>query len=267
MRKRRAPFRRRGAALLRLLCLFASVVAVPAISHAAITGSITGIVSAAKVDAEGEPLVDPASGSLIPGAPQGGVNISLAPGGRTAVTDRARRYTISGVQPGVYTVRADLVTFGVKDVSVIVTQDLPSRADIVLTKTPGHTEGAVDPEEVSAGVTATHTRLSSGREQLVKTSPFEIYQLNGLMFGAPGVTPDPQGYPHIRGGDFNQIGYQRDGIDITDPLTGAFGTNLVTVGLKNANLYTGGTSAAYGGKTAGFINEVTYEDRRLKTLI
>ena len=101
-------------------------------------------------------------------------------------------------------------------------------------------------------------------EQQTKSQPNNLYQFPGLVFGQPGITPDPSGYTHIRGSDFNQVGFDVDGVQITEPMTNSFATNIVTVGLKSANLITGGADASYGNASGGFINEVTNNGRDLR---
>ncbi len=55
----------------------------------------------------------------------------------------------------------------------------------------------------------------SGRlEQETKSQPNNLYQFPGLVFGQPGMSADAAGYVHVRGSDFNQVGYDVDGIQV-----------------------------------------------------
>ena len=272
MSRKRNMFKRRQGAFMRMLSLSVpvpcTVLMAPAISEAATTGTVTGVVNAARLDANNQPVLD-AQGNLQVGAPQRGANVRLVPIGggaapRSTVTGPDGRYTFTGVQPGSYNVVVSLVTFEEFTTPVEVTQDIVRTVNAVLTPTVVQVQGEIEIQTVRPAQTTTTTEISARQEQLVRSTPTQLYQTNGLIFGLPGITPDPEGYTHIRGGDTNQVGFQIDGIDITDPLTGTFGTNLVTIGLKNANLYTGGANASYGGKTAGFINQVTQNGRDIR---
>ncbi len=270
-KKKRNMLKRRQGAFMRMLSLSVPVAGAamlaPAISHAATTGTVTGVVTAARPGANNQPAVD-AQGNLAPGAPQRGANVRLVPIGggaaRSTVTGPDGRYTFTGVQPGSYNVVVSLVTFEDATNRVEVSQDLISTTNFVLTQRAVEVEAEIEIETVRPNQTTTTTEISARTEQLTKANAYNLYQFPGLIFGTPGVTPDPEGYTHIRGGDVDQVGFQVDGIDITDPQTNTFGTNLVTVGLKNANVYTGGANASYGGKTAGFINQVTQNGRDLR---
>lgn len=241
----------RKAAVLHLLgsgpIAAAAVLAAPALSRAATT---TGVVQGTIRNAEGEPL--------------SGVNVFLEGAGRTTVTGKNGFYLFTGVQPGSYTVRAELVTFALASAPVSVLQDQTSVTDFALEKEITQTEARVAVPTVQRVETTTQQSISVRTEQLTKSRPRDLYQFAGLVFGQPGIVTDLGGFQHIRGSDVNQIGYQVDGVTITEPVTNAFGTTLVTVGLKNANLYTGGVDAAYGGYLGGFINQVTQNGRDLR---
>ncbi|HEY5095593.1 MAG TPA: TonB-dependent receptor [Candidatus Eremiobacteraceae bacterium] len=72
----------------------------------------------------------------------------------------------------------------------------------------------------------------------------------------PGVTTDNAGYPVIRAGQENDVGYQLDGVDNTDPVTGQF-LNAVTLnGARSVQLSTGGYDVSAGNTNSGVINEV-----------
>ena len=72
----------------------------------------------------------------------------------------------------------------------------------------------------------------------------------------PGVTTDNFGYPVIRAGQENDVGYQLDGVDNTDPVTGQF-LNAVTLnGARSLQLSTGGYDVSSGNTNSGVINEV-----------
>ena len=223
--------------------------ACPIFSRADVTGNIQGLVT----DATGKPLAG-AVVSLITGngSPQ---KFTTKPDGK---------FFFGGVLNGNYTVSAQIVTFETGSVSVAVQQDNTATVTLQLKKkdvNTGITRGSV------SGVRRTDAQtqyiITSRTEQLTKADPNNLYQFTGLIFGQPGVTPDSGGYTHIRGSATNDVGFSFDGIPITKPYDNSFSTNLITVGLKSANLYTGGADASYGGSMGGFINLVSANGRDL----
>ncbi len=224
----------------------AALLAPPA-AYAATTGSVQGTIK------------DPT------GAPLRGVRVSLVGTGQVARTDANGQYSFTGVTPGNYQVRADLVTFQSATQSVAVTQDVTATIDFSLSRSVLQGSRVVGVAPVKRGDTSTSQVITHVEEEQKRSQPYSLYQTPGILLGEPGITVDPStGIDHIRGGDYNQTGYQIDGIQITDPLSNGFDTNLVTVGLKSANYYAGGADASYGNSNAGFINTVTTNGRDLK---
>ncbi len=216
--------------------------------HAAQVGGVQGTVK----DANGLPIKG-AQILLIPtggGAPQ------------PARTDSSGYYSFAGIQPGTYTLEVNVVTFVSGNQNVTVTQDVNSTLDFSLAKKEvGRvgTGGRIAPTNRNG--TDTHTPITARDEQREKSQPNNLYQFTGLLNYKPGVTEDSGQYPHLRGSDQNQINYEVDGIDVRDPIFNQFATNLVTVGIRSANVITGGASAEFGGAAGGYLNAVTVNGR------
>lgn len=227
-----------------------TVLSAPATVYAATTGIVQGTIR----DNNGQPLR--------------GVNVFLDPIGRSAVTDANGIYTFVGVDPGNYTVRAELVGRQTTSIPAAVTQDQTAKIDFALQTQEIEVAGGTiqaGPPPVRRTDSSTTTVVTARQEQQVRSQPYDLYQTPGLVKGQPGITQSPStGISHIRGSDYNQTGYTIDGISILDPLGNTFSTNLVTIGLKSANFYTGGVDASYGGSTGGFINVVTQNGRDLR---
>ncbi len=214
---------------------------------AATTGTIQGTVT----NASGQPVV--------------GATVRLESTGASVKTDSNGNYVFTGVDPAAQAIRITGPTYKPTETTVNVSQDVTSRADVTLELNTIKTgTSTIRGQIVRRSGTDTVYGISAAVEQQTKSQPNNLYQFPGLVFGQPGITPDPSGYVHIRGSDFNQVGFDVDGIQITEPMTNSFATNLVTVGLKSANLYTGGADASYGNATGGFINEVTQNGRDLR---
>ena len=241
---------RRHKAASRSLTTLVALMLAPMAFGAATTGTIQGTVT----DASGAPLA--------------GVTVTLLSTNQTATTDSKGNYVFTGVDPSVQTVSAHLRLY--KDIAtdVTVSQDVTTRAPAIHLERAGiiNTKGSriIGTSRVHIDEVATNYGISQQVEQQTKSQPNNLYQFPGLVFGQPGITPDPSGYTHIRGSDFNQVGFDVDGIQVTEPMTNSFATNIVTVGLKSANLYTGGADASYGNATGGFINEVTNNGKDLR---
>jgi hypothetical protein len=72
----------------------------------------------------------------------------------------------------------------------------------------------------------------------------------------PGVTTDNGGYPVIRGGASNDVGYEYEGVDNTDVVTGQFLNGLSLNGTRSIQLSTGGYDVSNGNTNSGVINQV-----------
>jgi outer membrane receptor protein involved in Fe transport len=217
-------------------------------AFAATTGAIQGHVKAADA-----------------GTALGGVKVTIVETGLVATTDKSGYYIFTGVQPGSYTLKTNSAVFDASESSIAVQADSTTTVDFGLYKkiiSTGSSKILAAP--VRRADTSTQYVIGTRTEQLTKSQPNNLYQFPGLVFGQPGITPDPSGYTHVRGADQNQVGFTLDGIPITEHMTGQFATNIVTVGLKSANVYSGTADPSYGGATGGFINELTMNGRDIK---
>ncbi len=249
MSKKKAAASRK-AALTLFLVGATSVIPIAMSPQAAYAAATTGTITGTVRNDSGQPVAN--------------VIVTVSPGGQRVRTDSSGNYTLTGLDVGTYTVTTQLVTFKPESVQVSVTQDNTTAANFTLTKVTITGQRRVTVNAVPRTNTQTQYTISTKVEQETKSQPNNLYQFPGLVFGQPGITPDASGYVHIRGSDINQVGFDVDGIQITEPITNTFATNLVTVGLKSANLYTGGADASYGNATGGFINEVTNNGRDLR---
>ena len=238
--------RSRSVSSTALTTLVAMMLA-PMAFGAATTGTIQGTVT----NAAGQPVA--------------GATVTLESTGASVKTDSSGNYVFTGVDPAAQAIRISGPSYKSTETTVNVSQDVTSRADVTLQPNTINTgSSTIRGQAVRRADPSTNYGISAQIEQQTKSQPNNLYQFPGLVFGQPGITPDPSGYTHIRGSDFNQVGFDVDGIQVTEPMTNSFATNLVTVGLKSANLYTGGADASYGNATGGFINEVTQNGRDLK---
>jgi outer membrane cobalamin receptor len=210
----------------------------------ATTGIISGVVS------------DQAKGARLSGA-----NIVVKGFNLTTVTDANGFYSITNVPPGTYEVSASMV--GYKDAAksdVQVVMDATANASFgmveAVTAEKEATVTAVRPMTHPDQVPTLYTATSK-QEQMLITDPGKLYQVTEVVSSQPGVVIDPTtNIPHIRGGRDSQTGYMLEGISVVDPNSNSFATNLVTIGLRTIQVYTGGFGAEYGNANGGVLNEV-----------
>ena len=107
------------------------------------------------------------------------------------------------------------------------------------------------PRMVRPDITPTLHTLTRAEEEMVRSGPNLLHQYAGALVTQPGVVPDAEGHPSIRGARQTEVGYMVNGILIVEPSTGGFATNLSTVGMDRLNLYTGGYRAELGSAAGG----------------
>lgn len=199
------------------------------------------------------------------------VAIVSASGKYGATTDARGFYSIVGIIPDTYALSVRARDYRVfSEAGVTVTQD--SNLVVNATLTP------ISLREIG------HVTARSSYFPVQPHQPTDVYEVGPLQqaqFGGlpafdneslllnslPGVTPvagsaggglqgNPQG-TSIRGGLGNQVGYEIDGIDATDPLTGYFINNAIVNGARSVNVTAGPGDASKGGSGEGYVNIVT----------
>ena len=194
-----------------------------------------------------------------------GVNVIVEGTDLTTVTNSSGYYVITNMPPGRYEVTASLVGYAdVQATRVVVIMDVTATVDFAMEQSVAEDEEVVVAESrlmVRRDVAPTMYIIDAEEEQQVRAQPANLYQTPGVVLTQPGVIADADGYPHIRGGRGNQIGYMLDGIPITEPVTNAFGTNVVTVGMDKMEIFTGGYRPEYGNAISGVFNQATKTGR------
>src|ERR1700680_688769 len=204
------------------------------------------------------------------GAPLQSATVAAVSPSQTAstVTDKTGYFVFASLIPDDYTVTVSKDGYvSSKQPGVLVTADNTQAVEFVLQ--PGvKTLGKVV-------VTESAALLRPGTTQDVYTiTPALQRTLAGLNGGtsldqdytaiaaAPGafVPPGQTGWNQpifLRGGDFNEIGYELDGIPLNRAFDNIPTTNLSTNGQQQLQVYTGGAPAnAESHGLAGYINQV-----------
>ena len=185
---------------------------------------------------------------------------AAAPSGtfRTA-TNAGGYYALAGLPPDTYVLtfaRQGYVTRPVAGITV--TQDNTTPLNVSL----------------EAALTKLGTITVRGATSLIQTSqpadqytvtPTQIQNITGtpqnisetaVLNSLPGITTDNGGYPIIRGGAENDEGFQLEGIDATEPVTGQFINSLSLAGTTRIVVSTGGYDVSNGNTNSGVVNIV-----------
>lgn len=187
---------------------------------------------------------------------------------RTGTTDADGRVRVSGLDPSTnYTVtitQAGYSNFNADHVAVVSGKDLSvgyaltaegnTIEEVVIT---GRSLAAVDVTSATVGTTLTLQTV----ESLPTGRSYQSYlQL------VPGVKPSSGGNPSSRSGvNYSDVGgatgsstdnlYFLDGVDVTDPSTGTFGTNFNSEIIQEQQVLVGGLPAEYAGGS-GLVSRV-----------
>lgn len=184
-----------------------------------------------------------------------------------AVTDNRGYFSITRLTPGLYTVTGEALGFNA------ASQDVTLKPGEILTVKLYVAESTEELEEVK--VTGTKTQqLTEVRAGVQKVTPVDIKLMPAVggeadlaqyLQTVPGVvfTGDQGGQLYIRGGTPAQTLVLLDGMTIYNPfhsigLFSVFDTDI----LRSVDVYTGGFSAEYGGRTSAVLDVTTRDGNR-----
>ena len=223
-----------------LLVMAALVVTVNFEVSAAITGKVSGVITA---EATGEPLAN--------------VRVTLVGTSSAATTDAAGYYVMTNIPPGSYDVRVALSGYAVKTITgTRVLAGLTTDLDFALKSATVQLEGievtAVEPL-IKRDVTQT-TRIIESDD--IEAMPRDT--VNGILQTLPGVAVlNSTGSLHVRGGRSMEVRYLVDGIPISNPISRSLGLNVGTNSLEQMEVITGGFNAEHGDAQSGIVNLIT----------
>ncbi|HSP17704.1 MAG TPA: carboxypeptidase regulatory-like domain-containing protein [Thermoanaerobaculia bacterium] len=224
----------------------------------------TGLMAQARLTAADlEGTVQDQTGAVLPGVTVTATNQATNQS-RTAVTDKDGRYYIGALQPGLYTIGAELAGFAPqqrKDTRLVIGQ----LADIHLTMRAGTAEAIVVSAKAPV-VDTTETSVSTvvGQEQ-IDNLPTNGRNFLSFSVITPGVTNDrtpQQGASATSGLTF---GGQRarsnnimvDGVDNNDPIVGAVRATFSQEAIQEFQVLTNSYSAEFGKASGGVVNIIT----------
>lgn len=195
------------------------------------------------------------------GSPVANVQVSaVAPSySNKTVTGSNGFYALTSLPPDTYTVTFTATGFNPVSVfGITVNQDQTVSLNHTLTtevKTLGKQTVRGTTSLVQPKTTVNQYTVTSQSIQNITGTPQNISE-TAVLNTLPGITTDSAGYPVIRAGAENEEGYELEGIDATDPLTGQFINSLSLVGDSRIVVSTGGYDVSNGNTNAGVINSV-----------
>jgi outer membrane receptor protein involved in Fe transport len=130
--------------------------------------------------------------------------------------------------------------------------------DVGLSSDAETTETVVVEAQGSIVDTESTKSSSSYNAEFIEGLPLIGRNYLDILTLSPGVTDtDGDGNPNVHGARETGMQYRLDGINITDPVSGAFGQNLNIEMVEEVEVITSGASAEYGRADGGFANIIT----------
>ncbi len=221
---------------------------------AQVPGKITGVVK----DAEGNPL--PSANVIVEGEAIG------------ASTDIDGNYIILNISPGTYSLKASFIGYqSVRQVNIVVKPGLTTRVDFTLPEKSVQLQGTivVTPEEplIQADATTKVTTITASQLETMPTENLQEILSTQSNISVLSNTPNAKaGYNirgiddiRLRGGRSGEVALMIDGVKVSNPIFGGFGTQISKSAIRQVSIESGGYSAKYGNALSGVINLTTKE--------
>jgi hypothetical protein len=202
-----------------------------------------------------EGVVKDTSGAVLPGVTitlEGNSGVKLE-----AVSDSEGVYRFPSLQPGTYTVTANLPGFGPARVSnVPVSLGQIKKVDFALA-----VAGVSETVRVTAETPLVDVKQSA-RSTNIRAEQVELLphgrDFTTLVTQAPGANNEPKsGGIMIDGASASENRYVIDGTETTELVHGTSGKNLVADFVEEVQVKSSGYPAEFGGSTGGVINVIT----------
>lgn len=225
---------------LLLLPVFCISLLLAASTEAALTGTIAG-------------TINDDTGNALPGV-QVSVKGTGLPGVRTDYTRDDGRYRLVLLPPGTYSVTAELSGFKTieqKDIKVSINET--TTINITMEVSTFEEVVVVTAEAPVIDTKSSTIGVNIDREFTDRLPGSDSFQDAFAMGG--GTTGG--GNPFVHGATHTDNLYLFDGVDVTDPVTHTFASNLNADAIEEVEVQTGGFSAEYGKAMGGIVNAVT----------
>lgn len=231
----------------KLLCVAAMFVVLPTLLSAQTTGTLEG-----KVTDE--------DGAGVPGA-----RIEVVGTSRGAVTKPNGTFIIAGLRAGAYTIRISSLGKATVNQEVTISVGVTTPLNVTLVD-----EGeSIDVEVVRERITKVDASTSGARTDLSREDV--TTKTTTTLMGAIGRDASvntANGGLGIRGGRANEASIRRDGIEISDPVSGSTGPgglgafpDVSPYAVETVSILSSGFDAEYGDVLSGVANTVTRTGR------
>ncbi|HET9030095.1 MAG TPA: TonB-dependent receptor [Candidatus Aquilonibacter sp.] len=203
------------------------------------------------------------------GAPIAGVRVTAnaAIGVQTVTTDNAGTFVFLSLEPDTYTVtieKSGYETQSLPGQSIFADQSSVLNVTMIKALKTIATTRAITSGLVRAGTTSDVYSVNPAQQRAAQAlgGSGSLDQAYSAIASVPGVSipTGQQGWyqsVYIRGGDYDQVGYEFDGIPVLRQSDGAPIVTLSNLGQQEVQVYTGGTPATSDSPgLAGYINQV-----------
>ena len=219
------------------------------------TGSIAGVVT----DENGHAI---AAASVTASSPSQTVH---------GVTDSRGFYSLLNLSPDTYAITASKDGYDPTTLYGLTVQaDQITKGDVslhVTAKVLGHVTATAQASVVNKTVTGDLYAVNSQAINSYAGSAGgaeTLYSQNGVVGSLPGVVRTVgsgggyfgQGTLSVRGGAYDQVGFELDGVPLNRGFDFYNSTSFLTNGLASLEVYTGGEPADAGRAMSGYINQV-----------
>ncbi|HLY03259.1 MAG TPA: TonB-dependent receptor [Candidatus Cybelea sp.] len=239
--------------LTTVLMLFATFICQGTWALAGVTGGLTGVV------------VDSDSGAPIAGAIVTATSPSQV---ATVTTDASGHFGFLTLAPDTYTITAQKSDYDSHSLpGQVVFADTVQTVSVRLTKllkTIARVTSAAAGSLVKSGTTADIYSINAATQRATSAlgGGGNLNSAYSAISTVPGayVVPNQSGYydtVHIRGGDFDQVGYEFDGVPVNRSFDNYPSGAASSLGNAEVQVYTGANPANSEGQgLAGYINQV-----------
>jgi len=237
--------------ILALLCLLIATLTASAV-FAASVGRIKGTVTDAKT---GEPLF--------------GVSVQIEGTTMGAKTNIDGDYLILSVPPGTYSLLITSVGYESQKISdVSVTTDQTTEQNSQMKQSVLETGKVTEVRGTRKGIDFLETGTRTVKtQQEIQVAP--VATVDQLLQRETGITVDPEGQLHVRGGRAGETTYLVDGVDYSDPLGGRApvdaGINISSSAVLELQVIKDGFDPEYGEALSGVVKITSPEGNTSKT--
>ena len=182
------------------------------------------------------------------------VNVLIIGTNVGAATDIDGYYTIIGVRPGTYSMKASAIGYNsVTSTNVKVSIDLTTKVDFQLFETSVELKEEVvviaKKPLVTKDLTSTTAIISSDEIKLLPITEFQ--EVLNLKAGIVGGS--------VRGGRRGEVVYAIDGVPVTDVFDGSTVVDVNANSIDELQFISGAFNAEYGKALSGYVNIATQE--------